>query len=184
MPTARAGPGPTSHLSPRLGSPRVAAVDPSPGPYGSTMSMRAILAAAERIHVLDVPVGQKSACDVTNDLVDVDHDAAFLVDAEPLGLDVRRDDRELAQPVGPDGALPTLAPLVHGVRPVDVGSHEGQRRLDVTAVEGLVGPAKKRLAVVHLWYATKRATAGWRDTGHSAPPGSLFGCRLSAVRPW
>jgi hypothetical protein len=113
-------------------------------------------------------------------LVDVDHDPAFFVDAEPLGFDVRRDDRELARPVGADGALTTLAPVVHGIRPVDVWRHEGKGRLDVAAVEGSVGPAKKRLAVVHLWYATKRATTGWGGHASLGPPGSLFGCGFVA----
>jgi hypothetical protein len=101
------------------------------------------------VHVLDHSLGNQGACQVTDDLMHLNHDCARWVGKETPGLDSRIDLAPLPKPVLANGFATVDPAAFHAVGPIDVRVHGRQHRVNVMAIERVVC-ANEQFAIGHL----------------------------------
>src|SRR5205085_9340917 len=97
----------------------------------------------DRVEVDHAPLAEEVPVLVADDLVDLDSDASLARRGDLRGPDVRVAACELALPVGADRLVPAGSPALPGVRPVYVGMHQRDGRVDVAGVERVVRAAQE-----------------------------------------
>lgn len=90
--------------------------------------------------MLDHAIEKDRARQVFYDLVNVDCNSTGRVFAETDWIDMRIDNAPLARPVSADAFMPMDHATFHAVGPNYVRCHGGESAIDITRIEGGVGP--------------------------------------------
>src|SRR5215831_9943123 len=107
------------------------------------------------INVLDEGVFEDVAGEVAHPLMDVNDHASIRFGRDTQRLDVGINDAPLPGPILANAGMAENAAAFHGIRPHDIGVHDGQYRIDVARVEGVIRAAEKILSV-HLGFILAR----------------------------
>src|SRR5689334_13263860 len=97
-------------------------------------------------------IGQYAASQVTHDLMHLDQDAPAFLPVERHGFDPRINLAPLLGPVSTDFFRATDKIAFERARPLHIGSHEGEDRVDVPRVESRVGCAEQLGFRYLIWH--------------------------------